>query len=278
MFNGLIKLSFIAVLATSAISCQNNERNGDKEAEEKYSQAKNYFDLGQYESASALLSEIDSLYPKAVGTRRKASLLRPELKERWTAAQLSEIDSLLAVNTIIGDSLRNLMTFVENPLEGYFVAKEIGKTEPRTEAGLHGRISPGFKFYITSSSPNPIKSTSVRLSANGESVETPTIPFDGERNNRSGKCETITFTEAESAPLGDFILRHNQETIGLTFIGENGQEQHLELPSIQKRSIATEYRYAKTVIRDKFLRLEKERLSKQLYLSRQQIARSRESR
>lgn len=139
---------------------------------------------------------------------------------------------------------------------------------------MHGRISPAFKFYLTASAPTPIKTIAFRLEADGESITSSEIPYDGERNNRSGKCETLTFTEAESAPVGEFLLKHSNSPISIIYKGENGTEKHLAMPDAQRDALITEFLFAKSVIQDKYLRIEKERLAKQLEIARMQIART----
>lgn len=274
MFNVQIKIIAASVIGWFMLSCGNGSDNEDKIAENLYRVAENSFESGDFVHAAQILDSIDHAYPHAIETREKSLLLRPQIMERHTAILLSETDSLLTVNKIKGDSLRNLITFVDNPLEGYFVASSTGNVDVRTVPGLHGRISPAFKFYLTASAPTHIKTISFRLEADGESVIASEIPYDGERNNRSGKCETLTLTEAESAPIGDFLLKHPTSQISIIYIGENGTEKHLTMLKEQRDALISGYLYAKSVIQDKYLRVEKERLAKQLEISRMQIART----
>lgn len=255
-------------------SCTDQAAENEKKAYELFLQAVGNFETASYETASIILDSIDSIYPQAFETRKEVSKLRPQIMERWTAKKLSETDSLLVENQILGNELRNKLSYVKNPLEGYYVATSMGNINVRQTPGLHGRISPAFKFYLTSSCPVKIGSTSIRLESNNESISSAIIPFDGERNNRSGKCETITFTEAESAPLAEFITNHADRDIQIVFVSENLKEHKINMTEENKLALITGFKYAQSVIRDKQLQIEKARLEKQLELSRQQIART----
>lgn len=275
MFNVRIKQIFIYVLISiSMFSCTDQAAENEKKAYELFLQAVGNFETASYETASIILNSIDSIYPQAFETRKEVSKLRPQIMERWTAKKLSETDSLLVENQILGNELRNKLSYVKNPLEGYYVATSMGNINVRQTPGLHGRISPAFKFYLTSSCPVKIGSTSIRLEADNESTSSAVIAFDGERNNRSGKCETITFTEAESAPLAEFVTKHTDSHIQIVFVSDNIKEHKINMTEENKLALITGYKYAQSVIRDKQLQIEKARLEKQLELSRQQIART----
>ena len=275
MFNVRIKQIFNYILISiSAFSCIDQAAENEKKAYELFLQAVENFETASYETASIILDSIDSIYPQAFETRKEVSKLRPQIMERWTAKKLSGTDSLLVENQILGNELRDKLSYVKNPLEGYYVATSMGNINVRQTPGLHGRISPSFKFYLTSSCPVKIGSTSIRLESNNESISSAIIPFDGERNNRSGKCETITFTEAESAPLAEFITNHADRDIQIVFVSENLKEHKINMTEENKLALITGFKYAQSVIRDKQLQIEKARLERQLELSRKQIART----
>lgn len=275
MFSVQIK-NYMAIILTAVltISCTDKAAEDAMKAEDLYNQTCKYFENGNYEQAKLLLDSIDRAYPQAYDVRKLASRLRPQLMERWTARKLSITDSLLVENQLCGINLREQLIFVKNPLEGYYVVSSMGNVKVRETAGLHGRISPAFKFYLTASCPVKIGSTTIRLESDGESIVSSTVSYDGERNNRSGKCETITFTEAESAPLGEFVKNHANSKIDLIYIASNNKEQRTTMTEANKNAIIIGYSYAQTVIRDKQLQIEKERLEKQIELSRMQIART----
>ena len=275
MFNAQIKKITIGlIIPIFVVSCSDKAAEATEKASNLYEQADSLFESGYYEQALTLLDSIDKTYQQAFEIRKSVSKLRPQVMERWSAKQLSVTDSLLVESQILGNNLRQQLIYVKNPLEGYFVASSTGNVNVRDVQGLHGRISPAFKFYLTSSCPQKIQSVAVRLEADGEFVDSAIIPYDGERNNRSGKCETITFTEAESALLGEFVKKHSDSEISIIFISDKQKEHKIIMTNANKSALLTGYSYAQVVIRDKQLLLEKARLEKQIELSRQQIART----
>lgn len=275
MFNVRIKdITHIALASVIAISCTNKAAKDAEAAQELFNQANISFESGNYEHSILLLDSIDQTYPQAFDVRKSVAKQRPQVMERKTARELSITDSLLVENQIEGNNLRKKLKFVKNPLEGYYVASSIGDVNVREIAGLHGRISPSFKFYLTSSCPIKLGCTSIRLEADDEFLSSAKIQYDGERNNRSGKCETLTFTEAESAPLGEFTKNHANCRIDIVFISDSGKEHKIAMTNANKDALITGYSYAQVVIRDKQLQIEKSRLEKQLEISRMQIART----
>lgn len=272
MFRGPISI-LAGMLLLCAVGC-GSDKNGEKSAESLLSEARGLFDSGKYEPAMTLLDSIDSAYSRAIKTRTEAKLLRPQVIERLSAKQLSVTDSLLVVNALVGDSLRRLVRFEKNPVEGYYVASSSGSVNPRTAAGLYPRLSPDFRFYLICSCPEKIASEAVAFESEGETVTSAEVAYDGERNDRTPTCETITFTESESEPLLAFLMRHKSDPVTVRFIGANGKNHAAILSEQQRDQLLTVYGLATSVRTDKYLRLEKERLQNCLSLSRQQIARS----
>lgn len=272
MFSVQIKtLLAVSAISITAASCTTNTVD-ETEAQNLLSQSKADFEAGKYDNALLLLDSIDHGHPKAVNTRRDARLLRPQVLERQSASQLSMLDSLLVVNSIKGDSLKSCFTFVSNPVEGYYVAKETGNADVNTTAGLHSRISQDYHLYMVASCPQPVKSVSITATADGESVSTPIVAFDGERNSRNGKCEMITFTEAESAPIAQFIGNHRLSPVSITFNGENGKTYSMTLSQSQKNALSYAYDLIMAINADKTYRLETDRMRRQLEIARQQLA------
>ena len=91
--------------------------SGKEKAEKMYSEATDLYDAGQYDSAIAILDSIDSIYPEQVEVRREAMHLKPMIIEKQTVAELSEVDSLLAVANFESENMAQRITFVKNPVE-----------------------------------------------------------------------------------------------------------------------------------------------------------------
>lgn len=276
MFNVPIKSIIVAVIgASTLVSCFSDKT---EEAEEKaaglLNESRENFESGHYDAALLLLDSIDRSLPEAVKTRKAVSQFRPEVLERHTARQLSLTDSLMAVNAILGDSLRDMVEYVSNPIEGYYVVKGESTTTVRKNAGLHCRMSADFHYYIVATSADSRNATAVQLTCGGESVRSGEVPYDGERNSQTGTGVSITFTEAESEPLAEFIKKHSSDgrVVELTFINGDMQSGALTLSPEQVRSTSIICDLSRAIRNDKTYRIEKQRLQRQLEIVRQQIA------
>jgi len=273
MFNAPIKCAVAVIgIALAAASCSSDREKADSCAESLLSQAKQNFESGDYRQSLLLLDSIDHAYPKAIDSRKEVRMLRPQALERLSAKELSAIDSLQVANSIIGDSLNRLLEFVHNPVEGYYIARGTRGTDIRAVGGIHGRVSPDYHFYLIASCPVSTSMVAVGLEADGESVRSAVVAFDGERNTRNSACETITFTEAESAPLAEFIENHTTSPISIIFYGSGGKNHRMDLNPTQRDAIRTIYGLVSTANKDKLYRAEKERLQRQLEIARMQLA------
>lgn len=247
--------------------------NRDKDAADKlFNQSTEMYESGDYGSALILLDSIDKAYPAEVDIRRKAMHLRPQVIEKQTLIDLQAADSIAVVQLLKADSLNRLLSFVSNPVEGYYV----GATEKGTDAGsvpgLHARMSPDGQFYILSTSKRLVKSTSFSVTCNGEEARSSIVEFDGERNDRSSGAEIITFIQAECDSVGKFVMKHRNEPLTLTIHGSSNYA--MPLSESQREAMAQVYE-ASTAIRDcKLTQLNKARLEKQLAVARSQMAKT----
>lgn len=268
MFKEPIKYLSVPALAI-LMSCGGNQV-ADK-ARSLYDHAMQLRDQGRYDEAIKMLDSIDHAYPAATEVRRLGLRTRPVLMEQLTSRQLEVADSIAAEDSFRLDSLSRQLQMVPNPIEGYFVPRSEGHVDVSV-SGLHARMSPDGRFYIVASSPSHIAMTSITVSCNGESASTPAVAFDGERNDRSGSTDVITFIEAESSEVGDFILRHRNSPVTVTYSGKSTVSRPLS--DVQKHGIAT-LSEAASLIRDrKVQELERQRLERLLQAIRSQIART----
>lgn len=267
-----IALSFL-MLAACGPSRSDSETDA---ARALYNEADSLFQNALYEQSLAILDSIDRSIPSAVDIRRMGSRLRPQVLERYAAAQISRIDSLSTAGTLAGDSLRKLVRFVDHDMEGYYVAlPDRGNVNPRNTPGLYARMSPDYNFYLIATAPSKNHVNRISLSAPGcGSVTTDPIPTDGERNAACPAGQIITLTEAESEPLARFILQTPPDIpVTLSFLTPTASVAASQtLSADSRRSIATLRRFVQTIDNDKFYRLEKERLRLILTQVRQQTA------
>lgn len=278
MSNVLIKILMVAGTVSAVLSgCgTNGTEKSENTATTLLAESRACFESGRYGEALSLLDSIDRTLPEAVVVRGEVVRFRQEVLERLSASELSKTDSLLAVNSLAGDSLRKLIEYVGNPVEGYYVVTGETGVRVRDVAGVHCRMSPDYRFYIIATSNSYAVSSAVTLEADEEMIRSADIQFDGERNTRTNAGISITFTESESAPIADFITRHSKTPLVLSFYNGGVKTCSLTVPDRQAEAVQILYALSSSISRDKFLRLEKERLQRQLMLARQQIARANE--
>lgn len=266
-----IRNTAVAGLYLLAVSCGGN---GDAEkAGRLLDEARKSFEAGQFAQAIALTDSIKNAYPREIEIRREALHLSTRATEGLSLKKLQEADSLTVVLGIVGDSLQRQMKFVNNPIEGYYIAATADPMKFVGSTGLQARVSPNGDFYLISSlKGKSVKSTSIEVSSNGSKASTSVVPHDGERNDRSMGAEVITFMGVECDSVGNFVSRHVNEPLTLTFVGTGTYSTPLS--AAQAKEIATAYDYATVTRRFKVASLEKERLTRAVDLARTQAART----
>lgn len=272
MFNAATKLIAFASIISLSVACTTDKySDAELKASNLLGQAEALDSLGQYQQAIELLDSIDNTYPTAVNTRNSAKKIRPQIMERYTVQAISTTDSLFIANQQRGIELRQPLRYVKNMIEGYYVYAGTEGVDVQSTPGLHGRVSADYKLYVVASYPQHNSATRVALRSGDDQVVSESVPYDGERNARHGSCQSITFTEAQSVPLGEFMSRHREEAVQMVFIDNNGREWSYTVPEKQKKALADLFEYHDAMQRDKVLRLEQERLARQLDLVRKQI-------
>lgn len=260
--------------AAMSLGCLASCSSSDKEkAESLYAQAQERMSQGDYEMAIAMLDSMDHTYPSEVEVRRKGMHLRPQVIEKNSLRELSQTDSLLAVTQLKSDSIAKYICKVDNPIEPYYVAADFKGKDVTSAPGLYARITPDGQFYILSSVNRTVNSSSVTVAMpNGVSAQTSPVPYDGERNDRQGGCEVITFMQAECDTLGSLISTNRDAKFTLTFNGNKSYS--MPLPENQQKGIATMYEAASLLRKLKVYQIRKAHLEKQLELARSQQART----
>lgn len=262
MWNAVIKRLSICAIAVGVISCGGTSGKSGAEAENLLKQAKEQYESGNYDMAVALLDSLEASCKDAVDIRREAMKLRPRMMVDKLTSDLAATDIRLDSLQQAGMQLRAGMTHVIVDDFDYYVASEVSSVSPRDAAGLYAKVSPDFTFYAVSSCDKPIKSTAVTATADGLSVTSPRVDYDGERNDRTGRCETITFTESECDSIAQFVTSHSDSDITLTF---NGSGEHtIIMPEKQKQAFAKTYQWVCAIRQHKKLMLEREKLQLQL--------------
>lgn len=272
MCNVVNKRAVAAVLVTALLAgCSGS---GTRElAESLYTQAESALDEGRYAEALSLTDSIKNACPDQIDIRRQSLHIAARANEGLTLRRLEQADSLFNVTGIAADSLSRLVKKVDNPVEPYFVSAKVDPASVQTTTGLQARMSPDGHFYVISTlTGRSVKSTSVSVSDGSASATTSTVAFDGERNDRSGGKEIITFVGAECDSLGRFVSENRHKPLTVTFHGE--KDYSMPMPAAQIEAMATLRDYYEVTRKATVAALEKERLTRALDLARSQAART----
>ena len=272
MCNVVTKIVIAGAIMFGVLSCGNNDRDA---ANNLLTQAEESIETRQYSIAVALLDSIDNCYPREIDVRRKAMNLRPKAIEGKTLRDIEQNDSLIAVMQGLFKEMESNFVKISNPqlVEPYIVAKKANKSI-LDKNGIQARITPEGDFYVISSLQDGLKHTSVSLVANGETVTTATVPYDGDRNYRSSSSEMITFVKEECDTLGEFACAHKGASISVRFNGNRNKSIKLTKDEIE--AFAMTYKYSEIITRLKAAMRRGEKLEQLLALSRDQIARTTE--
>lgn len=247
MYNATIKLIIAGMAAGALWGC------GPSEAERQQAQAAGILEAakqleadGQYVKALEAVNSIDSLCPKALDARKEAHVLKPQLMINVTALEIENADSMMVAAEIRADELMKELSVVKAPYESFYGYTKLNGVSPLTTPGLYGQLSlQGLVFHLTASGKGSSYDVRVRITdrASGESVDTPLITFDNERNRLADNgLQIITLTEAESAPLGAFVLAHRNAELWLGIITAGGKAwSNTPLTDDQIQGVATLY-------------------------------------
>lgn len=260
-----ILMASVSISMGMLCSCGDNK---EKLAADLFGQAQGLYDAGDYNGALVLLDSIDQALPGALSTRREVMSFRPKVIEKQTLEQLAQADSILAVNLLLGDSLNRTLVYVENPIEGYYVAGSEKGMDVNSVVGLHPRMEPDGAFYLIATCQG--KSDGFKLTSENIEFVSPSVPVDGERNDISSNHSVIMFTPLESDSIARFVVDNQTNPISICFNGKSGATA---LSATQRDAILQVYETAQVVLKCKRAQIDKARLEKRLEVARNQMAR-----
>lgn len=261
------KLKYLAAGAISLLMMSCGQTSEDK-ANDLLTQARESYEKGECSAALDRLAEIDSLYSDAVKTRREAMHFKPQVIERQTLAELSETDSLLALNQWVGDSLTKNFRKVNNAIENYYVTKN-APAEINSHPGLYGRMSPDGVLYFMAVSPG-VAADQISVNSSTSSQ----LPHDGERCAKVGANQVLTLLEGELENVLVAIGNSTGSTAELTFLNRGSQTGKLTLKSSDVEALGQVCQMAQNLRQFRLLQIKKERLERTLTVARNQIART----
>lgn len=267
----LLSLLIPICAALSGTSCSGS--SDSRAAEDTADRATAALEAGDYALALRLADSVRQTWPQAIDTRRRALHITTRATEGLALKKLESADSLLAVLSARADSLKSHVRYISNPVEGYYIASGDNPDAVHSTTGLRGRLSPEGDFYLIATlKPGGVKSVSVTVGGADGSATTQQVAFDGERNDRSGGLEVITFISAECDSVGRYIYSHTGGPLSLTFNGAGSRTVTIPAESISQ--IATLYDYYQTMRRARLASVEREKFARTLDLARTQAAKT----
>lgn len=281
MYNVASKSIIAAMLASAICFSGCSSKSAERiEAEKFIANADSALKVQNYDEAIAILDSLKAKYPTEIDIQRQGMHLRPQAIEGQTIRELQTTDSLRAYYEYVSDSLKQYFTLVHNPELGedydYYVIKEYKNSNLFNRTGLEARVEPSGELRLISSLVGHpgVKHTKITLSSKsaGQLVESAEVPYDGERNYRSGSTEMITFIGAECDTLGHYLTNDAPRDVTLAFRG--AKVHTMPLSKNDRKSLELSYKFAQATAQHRKQVLKLDYLNKQLMIARDQAART----
>lgn len=217
MLNAVSKFALLAGVVLLA-SCSGRDAEADA-AEGLVAEASAALDRGDFLQAEALLDSLSATYPKQITAGRQALALRPKVIVRKTEQEIVDLQTLLQYTGAYVDSLSGQFDRVEASavvFEPYLIHKGYPKNWRDRNTAV-ARLSYAGDFYVISSLGANVGHTALRLSGQGVTVTSGSIPFDDtDRLSR----ESVRFPAAAADTLGVFAMQlDGRGPVTLEFVG-----------------------------------------------------------
>ena len=267
-----VKIFVLSLITVTAVSCGGSSESGNQssEAQALVVRAKDSMEKGDYENCLILLDSVARNYKTDTAAIRQVINLRPVAIEHVTQQQMATNDSLIACGEARVSELRKMMREVSLPNAGsYFVANKAYNQDFMTSNGVSARADEYGFFYLVSALQSPdIKYTSISVNSSDSSASTPSVAMDNSRNYSRDGARIITFTTAESMPIGQLVASNRAQTYSLVFNGQPSKT--IPLSKDQVEAIAQTFEYSQAVDSLRKAYLNRERLMRRLEVARQQ--------
>lgn len=266
------KLLLLPLIMLTACSSGNKE---DKAAADNLvAEASAALNRGDFAAAEAMLDSVSAKYPKQIEAGRAALALRPRVMERKTEQEIAELQTLMQYSGAYVDSISRYFTVVsrsEDVIEPYLIHKDV-PANWRDKNTAVGRLTNSGEFYIISSlQGNTTHHTALRLSRDGVSATSGTVPYD--YSDRLS-AESVRFPAAAADTLGAFAVQMDgRGPVTITFVGDK-KNPTATLSAKDVHAMADTYRMgsAMQTLNSGARRLEQ--LKAKLQLARDQAART----
>ncbi len=258
-------------IALIASGCSSNKSDEKSEGMMLFDEAKVAVETGNADLCLMLLDSLDHNYSADTEAARNSIMLRPRAIELQSIQQISANDSVTKAEQCRVDSMMPLMKKISlRAVDGYWVDKASYNPDFMNSTGISGRVSEIGEFYIVSCvNGGKPDYNSIVLEAGDAKITSQAVSSGNARNYSHGGARIISFTPAESDPLGEFVV-NNRLAKSLTVRFNGRGNRSVKLTSKQIDGIATAYLFAKAVNALRSATINGERLQKRLEMSRRQ--------
>lgn len=266
-------------IALIASGCSSNKSDEKSEGMMLFDEAKVAVETGNADLCLMLLDSLDHNYSADTEAARNSIMLRPRAIELQSIQQISANDSVIKAEQCRVDSMMPLIKKISlRAVDGYWVDKASYNPDFMNSTGISGRVSEIGEFYIVSCvNGGKPDYNSIILEAGDAKITSQAVSSGNARNYSHGGARIISFTPAESDPLGAFVV-NNRLAKSLTVRFNGRGNRSVKLTSKQIDGIATAYLFAKAVNALRTATINGERLQKRLEMSRrQQISTTRQT-
>lgn len=263
-------------LLVGAVSCGKSGK-ASEESLAMLESARMLTERGDYENSILLLDSLCKTFPAETDAVKAAMHLKAQTLEKSFVAQLSQMDSIIAANVPVVESIAPRFKTVKTPemVEGYRVLATIAGKELINRTDIEPRIDDGGNLYIVSLLHGvPAQHDRLRVTAKGGgSAETVAVPYDKSRNYRFNddgiSNEMVTFRYDECADFCRFIADNADAALSLTFVGK---KQHtVPLSADMKQAIVESFKYSTAIRAGLKAEHDKLLLTKKIEIARRQI-------
>ena len=273
MFNVANKVSILSFLASGMIlfSCGNSHNSDALALRESIDSA---ISQSRYYDAIMLMDSLDKAYPEEVELRSDALRLRPTVMEGLTIQEISLADSALAEAEIAIEQLAPQFEHVENKalVENYYVSNTGKVKNLMTSTAVEARLDEDFTFYLIASLQGKnIGLNSITLDVDGQKASTAIIPEGDERAIYGVTGQKAVFSGPDAEEIGALAASHRGSVASITFNGRSG-EKTISLTPEQTTALADTYIYSQALQNLRISKIRREKLERQLQITRNQKA------
>jgi hypothetical protein len=249
----------IALLFCS--SCSSKQ----KDAKSYLSAAREFYQLGNYESAKLQIDSIKIKFPKAFDEIKEGHMLMQQIRTSENQRNIAYCDSMLQVTNAAIEKAMLAFSLQKDPQYqeiGNYIPKLTPSTQLFTRNTLRSGVSEDGKIYLESIVVGQnIGHRQVRASlSDGSYAETLPVTSDGLNysfNTIEGRYEIVKYTGKDENGVSNFISVYKNEPITIQCIGR--KTISFSLSKNEKEAISQSCELSSLLLERERLKMEKEK-------------------